>query len=204
MYDVPQTEKLQLQLQVGRCWVGLFDAFQNLFFSLQYSFCPITGTIVSLRLKGAMISEMLYHRCNCLRTRNHMIWKALDPQCNKLLWIIPLFLLHTFRNHYTSEDTTTDNISSLISLCVLQIAGLSRIVLSVHVSFELELAWKSSKFIGSWYKVIVVPSIFLVRLYCLKCKVKKYVRDINIVANIFSCSSYETARNIFCCNFLLY
>ncbi|KAJ3651392.1 hypothetical protein Zmor_017438 [Zophobas morio] len=37
--------------------VGLFfDAFQNLFFSLQYSVGTITATIVSLGLVGTMIS----------------------------------------------------------------------------------------------------------------------------------------------------
>ena len=58
--------------------VGLFfDAFQNFFFSLQYSFGP---TIVSLRLEGTMISEMLYHWCKCSCTWNSVIWIALDPQ----------------------------------------------------------------------------------------------------------------------------
>ena len=60
MYDALQTVKLQLKSASAVIGV-FFDVFQNFFFSLQYSFGPITATIVRLRFEGTMISEMLYH-----------------------------------------------------------------------------------------------------------------------------------------------
>ena len=62
MYDALQIVKLQLHGEVGECvYWALLRRFPNLFFTLQYSFGPITATIVSLRLEGAIISEMMYH-----------------------------------------------------------------------------------------------------------------------------------------------
>ena len=59
-YDALQIVKLSSKS--ANADVGLFfDAFQNLFFSLQFSFGPMTATIVSLRFEGTMISQMLYH-----------------------------------------------------------------------------------------------------------------------------------------------
>ena len=78
--------------------VGLFsEAFQNMFFSLQYSSGPIRDTTAGLRFEGTMVSEM-YHWCKCSSTRNRAIWKALDPQFAGQLSVS---ISHT-RKHYIS------------------------------------------------------------------------------------------------------